>query len=305
MTKFSPKPCKKTARISVRPCCFVNLSSSSESSPLTISSPIRDDTSLTLATPNQSHIVITTPPPTKTPTSPPPAPIQTSKTPSPPSPPRSPTLIPMELFSTPPTSPNPFLEDLDDLPPRPNHPPPLPSFGTIERIAHESPRSSFDPNAPLGPKPLLFHPIHKDIHGPLYGDHPLPTSMSPHLEDIEECMWDANPTREEIQAELHNLHQFKGMVDSHLSETMQMQNALLASIMTTPNIPNTTNTSTIPPPQPSQTYYPPRHGCSTCEQTAQTVERTRVMVHDFQEEMRFILNHILERLNALSHPPSH
>ena len=86
----------------------------------------------------------------------------------------------MELFGTPPTSPNPFLEDLEDLPPRSPNPPPLPSFFSSERMTHEYTHSFFEPNVPFEqepapqeqppsqPKPLLFHPIYKDIHRPLY-----------------------------------------------------------------------------------------------------------------------------------------
>ena len=114
-------------------------------------------------------------------------------------------------------------------------------------------------------------------------------------------MWEDHPNKEEIEAELNHFHQFSNMVDSHLSDVMQLQSALLASIITTPN--TNTNTSTIPPPQNHEPYYPPRHGCSNCEWTAQITERTRVMVHELQDEMRFILNHILEHINALAHPP--
>ncbi|GJW15362.1 hypothetical protein Tco_0019495 [Tanacetum coccineum] len=70
-------------------------------------------------------------------TSPPPAPTQPSKLTSP----LAINLDPIELlFSTPPTSPQAFLDSLDDLPPSTtNPPPPRPSFDTIERMANAPP----------------------------------------------------------------------------------------------------------------------------------------------------------------------
>ncbi|GJV31457.1 hypothetical protein Tco_1391857 [Tanacetum coccineum] len=70
-------------------------------------------------------------------TSPPPAPTQPSKLTSP----LAINLDPIELlFSTPPTSPQAFLDSLDDLPPSTtNPPPPRPSFDTIKRMANAPP----------------------------------------------------------------------------------------------------------------------------------------------------------------------
>nr|GFB11524.1 hypothetical protein [Tanacetum cinerariifolium] len=50
-------------------------------------------------------------------------------------------LDPIELlFSTPPTSPQAFLNSLEDLPPATTNPlPPRPSFDIIERLANEPP----------------------------------------------------------------------------------------------------------------------------------------------------------------------
>ncbi|GJX30352.1 hypothetical protein Tco_0238431 [Tanacetum coccineum] len=63
-------------------------------------------------------------------------------------------LEPVELiFSTPPTSPHPFFDSLEDLPPRTINPPPLqPSFNSIERLANQPPPL---PEVMEPPLPLL------------------------------------------------------------------------------------------------------------------------------------------------------
>ncbi|GJT77520.1 hypothetical protein Tco_1044245 [Tanacetum coccineum] len=84
------------------------------------------------------NAIPTTPKPTPPPitTTPPPTPSQPSKKPSP----LATTIKPLELiFSTPPTFPHPFLDELEDLPPRTSNPPPLPSFESIEQIARQPP----------------------------------------------------------------------------------------------------------------------------------------------------------------------
>ncbi|GJR93690.1 hypothetical protein Tco_0265864 [Tanacetum coccineum] len=106
----------------------------------------------------------TTPPPL---TSPLPAPSQPSKQ----SYPLAINLDYVELiFSSPPTSPHPFFDSLEDLPPwTTNLPPPRPSFDTIKHLvnqpppllAMEPPLLLFPPQLPpLGPNnpfPLLTH----------------------------------------------------------------------------------------------------------------------------------------------------
>ncbi|GKE67518.1 hypothetical protein Tco_1521679 [Tanacetum coccineum] len=82
-------------------------------------------------------------------------------------------LDPVELiFSTPPTSPHPFFDSLEDLPPKTtNPPPPQPSFDTIERLANQPPPlPAMEPPLPpqllpLGPNnpfPLLTHEMFCD-----------------------------------------------------------------------------------------------------------------------------------------------
>ncbi|GJY69990.1 hypothetical protein Tco_0472972 [Tanacetum coccineum] len=124
---------KRTARISVRACCFVK--SLSLSQPYEHLSPPTDYQMAPPTTPIESlppsfiappgfspeHLVITnksTPPPL---TSTPPVPSQPSKHNSP----LSINLEPVKfVFSTPPTSPHPFFDSLEDLPPRTANPPP-------------------------------------------------------------------------------------------------------------------------------------------------------------------------------------
>ncbi|GJY23908.1 hypothetical protein Tco_0397566 [Tanacetum coccineum] len=140
---------KRTARISVRPCCFSNPRPSSP--PYQALSPPTNYQTAPSSSPNVSPPLspITTPgiSPSKlllTPKSslpplnyPPPAPTQPSKHSS------SVTinLDPVELiFSTPPTSPHAFFDSLEDLPPiTTNPPPPRPSFESIESLANQPP----------------------------------------------------------------------------------------------------------------------------------------------------------------------
>lgn len=289
ITSQPSRPIRRTARISVKPLWSnhtINLSSSSSDE---FSSPIKNKDFLNLASPSPSPKgpnELTTPPPTKSPIdpTPPSAPIQTSKTPSPST---LPNLEPMELFGSPPTSPHPFVQDLNDLPPRSTNPPPL---------TNEKPRPSFEPNEPFDhnqpsqqeyhhPKTLLFHPIFKDIHGPLYGepnfeqnDHPTPPhSQSQFFESFF-------PSYEEIQS----------MVENHLHQAMELQTTLLDSI---PNPSSTQETNNNPPPPPSSNYpFPPTHHhvCSQCEQMLKIGESIKMLLHQFQDETRFAIQNIIE-----------
>ena len=92
------------------------------------------------------------------------------------------------------------------------------------------------------------------------------------------------------------------MVDNHLHQEMEFQTTLLASIAN----PTTTQETTTVPPPPQSSNDPllpnPRHGCSQCERSAKICESINIMLHQVQDETRFDLQHILERLDALSHP---
>ncbi|GKA78850.1 hypothetical protein Tco_0785387 [Tanacetum coccineum] len=236
MPKENKTNLKRTARISVRPCCFVNPRTSSP--PYQPFSPPSDyttgapPTSPIISPPlspiktnsNENYLLTpkSTPPPL---TTPPPAPTQPSKLTSP----VAINLDPIELlFSTPPSSPS-LLDVLGDLPPSTTNPsPPRPSFATIERLANEPP-----------PIP------------PIDSTYPSPT---PELEP------------------------------------------------TPPPLPP----QCLPPP-PSQLPPLPPLGPNnpfpllTHEMYCEHCQRTQVLVDNLQGEMRFILNHILDRLNVITH----
>ncbi|GJW96950.1 hypothetical protein Tco_0178758 [Tanacetum coccineum] len=123
----SNKTQRRTARISVRPCCLINLASSNESSPLRKFSPPSDYNVAPPSTPLESPPktplapqtistteLLTTPKTTPPPlTTPPPVPTQPFKQTLP----LATDLEPLELiFFTPPTSPHPFFDTLEDLP---------------------------------------------------------------------------------------------------------------------------------------------------------------------------------------------
>ncbi|GKC10435.1 hypothetical protein Tco_1007217 [Tanacetum coccineum] len=236
MPKENKTNLKRTARISVRPCCFVNPITSSP--PYQPFSPPSDYTS---GAPPTSQII--SPPlspiktnsndnclltPTSTPpplTTPPPAPTQSSKLTSL----VAINLDPIELFfSTQPSSPS-LLDVLGDLPPSTTNPsPPRPYFATIERLANESPpippiNSTFPSSTPEiepTPPPLLSHCL------------PPPPSQLSHL----------------------------------------------------------------PPLGPNNPFPLLTH-----EMYCEHCQRTQVLVDNLQGEMRFILNHILGRLNVITY----
>ncbi|GJV90242.1 hypothetical protein Tco_1538055 [Tanacetum coccineum] len=167
------KSFKRTARLTVHACCFINPPPASPPyqhfSPPTDyqmappSTPIELPPTSPMAPPGFSSGQLlltptTTPPPL---TSPPLAPSQPSKQNSP----FAINIDPAELiFSTPPTSPHPFFDSLKDLPPQTINPlPPQPSFDSIERLENQPP-----------PLPEVLEP-------PL---PPLPPQLSPHSQSI-------------------------------------------------------------------------------------------------------------------------
>ncbi|GKB08051.1 hypothetical protein Tco_0836335 [Tanacetum coccineum] len=177
MTKENKTNLKRTARISVRPCCFNNPKTSSPpyqpfSPPSYYVSgpPLTTPTSQTSIphlspTSNNNNLLLTpktTPPPL---TSPPSALTQPSKLTSP----LAINLDPIKLlFSTPPTSPQAFLDSLEDLQPATTNPlPPRPSFDTIERLPNEPPPippiNSYIPSPTLDMEPPSYH-FHRNVH---------------------------------------------------------------------------------------------------------------------------------------------
>jgi hypothetical protein len=90
------------------------------------------------------------------------------------------------------------------------------------------------------------------------------------------------------------------MVDNHLHQAMEFQTTLLESI---PNPSSTQETKPNPPlnqdtkTNPFSPTHP--HGCPHCEQMGETI---KTVLHQFQNETRFAFQHVIERLDALSHP---
>ncbi|GJT62461.1 hypothetical protein Tco_1005994 [Tanacetum coccineum] len=177
-------------------------------------------------TSNNDNLLLT---PKSTPpllTSPPPTPTQPSKLTSP----LAINLDPIELlFSTPPTSPQAFLDSLEDLPPATtNHPSPHLSFDTIERLANELP--------PIPPIDSSFPSPTLDMEPPIL---PFPPQCSP------------NPP---------------------------------------------SNLPPLPPLGPNNPFPMLTH-----EMFYEHCQQTQAIVDNFKGEVRFILNHILGRLNVLMH----
>ncbi|GJX39776.1 hypothetical protein Tco_0253079 [Tanacetum coccineum] len=220
----SNKTQRRTARISVRPCCLINLTSSNES-PLSDynvappSTPLESPPKTTLApqatSPIQTLTTLKFTPPSLTTL--PLVPTQPSKQ----TPLHATDLDPLELiFSTPPTSPYPFFDTLEDLPPRSTNPPHLSSFESIKCMAKQPPLLSkiMDVKPPLPPFPPQF---------------PQP---QPFL-SIDQSIWINGPS---------------------------------------------------PPPIRHE------HLCEHCQQT-------QTIAYEVQDEMQFILNHILDHLNAITY----
>nr|GEV02445.1 protein DETOXIFICATION 53-like [Tanacetum cinerariifolium] len=176
MPKENKTNLKRTARISIRPCCFNNPRTSSPlyqpfsppsdyvSEPPPTTSTSQTSIPHLSPTSNNNNILLTpkiTPPPL---TSPPPAPTQPFNLSSP----LAINLDPIELlFSTPPTYPQAFLDSIEDLlPATTNPPPPRPLFDTIEHLANEPPLISYFPS----PTPDMKPPI-----------PPFPPQCSPNL----------------------------------------------------------------------------------------------------------------------------
>ncbi|GJS49164.1 hypothetical protein Tco_0599285 [Tanacetum coccineum] len=238
MPKENKTNLKRTARISVRPCCFKNLRTSSppyqpfstpsdhvSGPPLTTPS---SQTSIPHLSPtsNNNNLLLTpktTPPPL---TSPPSVPTQPSKLTSP----IAINLDPIELlFFTLPTSPQAFLDSLKDLPPATTNPPlPRPSFDTIEGIANEPP--------PIPPIDLSIPSPTPDMEPPIL---PFPPQCSL-------------------------------------------------------NLP--LNFPPLSPLGPNNPFPMLTH-----EMFYEHYQETQAIVNNFQGEVGFILNHILDRLNVLAH----
>lgn len=93
------------------------------------------------------------------------------------------------------------------------------------------------------------------------------------------------------------------MIKSHLRQAVEFQTNLISSIAA---LNTNQQTTSVPPAPPQSTTNPilpnPRHGCTQCERTTKICESIKTMLHQVQDETRFGLQHIIDRLNALSHP---
>ncbi|GKC85767.1 hypothetical protein Tco_1141484 [Tanacetum coccineum] len=195
---------KRTAKISVRP-------SPPPTSPTSIPplSPI-----ISLATSNGNLLLTpkSTPPPL---TSPPPTLTHLSKLTSP----LAINLDPIELlFSTPPTSPQAFIDSLDELSPSTTNPPsPQASFDTIERMVNEPP--------PILPIESTFPSPTPDMEPPL---PPLPPHLSPNLPSLNPPLPPLGPNNpfpmlthemycEHCQRTQAIIDNFQGEISMHLS----------------------------------------------------------------------------------------
>nr|GEW16442.1 hypothetical protein [Tanacetum cinerariifolium] len=219
---------KRTARISVLSCCLINLTSFNESSLVRnflppsdynvapLYTPLESPPRLPLAPQDTSPIITTskvTPSPLTNPT---PIPTQPSKQ----TPPQVTNLEPLELiFTTPPTSPHPYFNNLEDLPSILTNLPHLLSFESINHLVSQpSPLTDImDVEPPLPPIPPHFPPPH-----------------------------------------------------TFLPSTNQCGSMVLHHHLSITNI-------------------------------FMRIARTQTIAYELHDEMRFILNHILERCNAMTH----
>jgi hypothetical protein len=140
----------------------------------------------------------------------------------------------------------------------------------------------------------LFHPIYHDIHGPLYGElnfenHDHPTPPHSQAQTFEYFF----PSYEEIQS----------MVENHLHQAIDFQTTLLDSI---PNPSSTQEPKNNPSSnqEPKTNPFPPTHPHvrSHCEKMLKMGESIKLLLHRLQDENCFANQHIIERLDALSHP---
>ncbi|GKE42240.1 hypothetical protein Tco_1469524, partial [Tanacetum coccineum] len=207
-------------------------------------------------------------------------------------------LVPRALvFSTPPSSPrepHPYLTYMNDLPPRNSNPLPS-SFSQGHSQGHSQ-------TLPI-PTPMDFEPSFPPIN----------------LSRRRMCAHEPFLSRNQVMQQLRQIQDF----DRHIESAIQnVQNSLLPPFTTTsPQMPppfyfTSSSTTTIPPFRPSlpplSTFYPldqslwmegpvnsqpQEHTCPHCQ-------RTETLVNNLQNEMRFMLNHILECLNHISnHQP--
>ena len=184
----------------------------------------------------------------------------------------------MELFGTAPSSPLSLHEGLENLPPRSLNPP------TIEPQPLESPSSQpFKTQSPLQPQPMSEHPIQDNTHGPPYEELNFQRNNQPQTQ----------PPPQEPHCQ-----------SQHFESLFSSFEEIKGSLWNDP--PNTNQQKTSIPPPPQSTTNPilpnPHHGCTQCERTIQICESIKSMLHQVQDETRFVIQHIINSLNTLFHP---
>ncbi|GJX25622.1 hypothetical protein Tco_0231918, partial [Tanacetum coccineum] len=184
---------------------------------------------------------------------------------------------------------------------------------------------STSPNSPIEPHPYLASlddlPLRSSNTQPQSHSQGLfQTLLLPTLMDFEPSLRHINLSNARISAQpkpflsreqvLHQLNQYQDF-DRHIEEAIQNAQQVRYSLIPL----NTTfppQMSTIPPFRtslsPSSTFVPLDQSLWTeglfipppQEHTCPHCQRTKTIVNNFQNKMRFMLNHILERLNHLA-----
>ncbi|GJX89883.1 hypothetical protein Tco_0343209 [Tanacetum coccineum] len=261
---------------------FIDISSN-ESSPIqnhsTNTSKPLNSINATLITILDTTLALTIPPPTS---------IQTIPT-------QEPMVSPLShrplTFSTPSSSPletYPYLSSLNELPPRSSNP--LPQT-LSQGLSQTLPQPTFMDIEPSFPPFILSRSR-------------LSAQPEPFL------------SREQVLDQLSQYQDFDRHIEKAIQNAQNVQNSLLPSFTTTSQMPpqyhfTTTSSTTIPPFRsslpPSSTFVPldqslwiegppipplQEHTCPHCQ-------CTKTIVNNLQNEIRFMLNHILEPLNHL------
>nr|GEU77943.1 hypothetical protein [Tanacetum cinerariifolium] len=195
------------------------------------------------------------------------------------------------IFFSPPTSPHLYLDNIKDLPPRSLNPPPFPSLDQINN-------QNF-PYSDLMEYEPFFPPTNLSRRGNRLCAQPKPSM-----------------TREQIIKELRKLQDLSNDIETTLYNAQNGPHTTTTTTMPPPPSslhPTTISTTTIPPFRPhlppSQTPIhidqslwidAPSSISPYQEQICPHCQRTHIFLHEVQDEMRFMLNHILERLTRLA-----
>ena len=199
-------------------------------------------------------------------------------------PPTSPIAKRALIFTTPPNTPietHPFLSNMNDAPPRPSNP-------LFNSLTQNLPQQ---PHIEATTEPTI--PITQQNHA----------QTNPSIE------------RANILHEIQNHQALHQNIEEAIQNAQHVQDSLIPPTSIThvhlppPFPPNTTTNQTLPLPP---LYLPPNvfgpldqslfieQPPKPLEHTCPHCERTKVMIDNFQAETRFMLNHILERIEDVS-----